>query len=84
MPARFPGVTTIHQTQCYQAAPGAAPCRGPWPACSRGPSAGADLNVYWGAAGVVDSVVDITHNVLVPFDTMAAGSWGILNPRPLL
>ena len=39
----------------------------------------ADFNVYWGAGGVIDSVIDVTHNVPVPFDTMAAGSWGILN-----
>jgi hypothetical protein len=40
----------------------------------------ADLRVYWGASGVVDSVVDLTHNVQVPFegDRMSAG-WGILN-----
>jgi hypothetical protein len=74
----LPGVTTIHQTQCYQAAPGAA-CRGV-AGMQSGAKRAADFNVYWGAAGVIDSVIDITHNVPVPFDTMAAGSWGILNP----
>jgi hypothetical protein len=39
----------------------------------------ADFNVYWGAGGVVDSVIDVTHNVVVPFDTVAAGGWGFLN-----
>lgn len=39
----------------------------------------ADYNVYWGAGGVVDSVIDVTHNVLVPFQTTAGGGWGILN-----
>jgi hypothetical protein len=40
----------------------------------------ADMNVYWGAGGLVDSVVDITHNVPVPFlpDSMGGG-WGFLN-----
>jgi hypothetical protein len=40
----------------------------------------ADFNVYWGAAGLIDSVVDLTHNVPVPFmpDSLGAG-WGVLN-----
>jgi hypothetical protein len=71
------GVTTIHQTQCYQSAGGAG-CR-PVAGIVSGAKRSADFNVYWGAAGVIDSVIDITHNVPVPFDTMAAGSWGILN-----
>ena len=46
----------------------------------------ADFNVYWGAGGVVDSVIDVTHNVPVPFTlpgharTRDNGGWGILNP----
>ena len=40
----------------------------------------ADYNVYWGAAGKVDSVIDVTHNVKVPFQsTNVNGGWGILN-----
>jgi uncharacterized membrane protein len=39
----------------------------------------ADYNVHWGAGGRIDSVVDITHNVLVPFSSEAGGTWGILN-----
>jgi hypothetical protein len=40
----------------------------------------ADFNVYWGAGGKVDSVIDATHNVPVPFDsTLYRGGWGILN-----
>ena len=27
----------------------------------------ADFNVYWGAGGLVDSVIDISNNVVVPF-----------------
>jgi hypothetical protein len=38
----------------------------------------ADFRVYWGAAGTVDSVIDVTHHVPVPFDTRAGASWGIL------
>jgi hypothetical protein len=40
----------------------------------------ADYNVYWGAGGVIDSVIDVTHNVVVPFRADKAGAtWGILN-----
>ena len=45
-----------------------------------GAARAADFKVYWGAAGVVDSVIDVTHNVPVKFraDTMEA-TWGFLN-----
>ena len=72
------GVETIHQTQCYQSA-GGADCR-PLAGIQSGAKRAADMNVYWGAGGVIDSVIDVTHNVVVPFDTAAGGSWGILNP----
>jgi hypothetical protein len=40
----------------------------------------ADFNLYWGDDGRIDSVVDATHNVQVPFDSLGlAGSWGVLN-----
>lgn len=40
----------------------------------------ADYNVYWGAPGVVDSVIDVTHNVPVDFDgDTVGGGWAILN-----
>jgi hypothetical protein len=39
----------------------------------------ADFNVYWGTAGLIDSVVDVTHNVPVPFSDTAGGTWGVLN-----
>jgi hypothetical protein len=57
-----------------------------------GASRAADIEVHWGAGGVVDSVVDVTHNVLVPFksggfrnpqgtlvDAGVGLSWGFLN-----
>jgi hypothetical protein len=71
------GVTTISQTQCYQSA-GGSTCR-MLAGVQAGAHRAADFNVYWGTAGKVDSVVDVTHNVQVPFDSVAAGSWGILN-----
>lgn len=40
----------------------------------------ADYRVYWGAAGRIDSVIDLTHNTVVPFNVRAVNSWGILNP----
>jgi hypothetical protein len=39
----------------------------------------ADINVYWGANGAVDSVIDVTHGVIVPFAPTYRASWGILN-----
>ena len=54
----------------------------------------ADYNMYWGEGGVVDSVIDVTHNVLVPLDAYGyrilatgdtvrdstySGGWGFLN-----
>jgi hypothetical protein len=39
----------------------------------------ADFKWYWGANGAVDSVVDVTHKVRVPFSTKVRASWGILN-----
>ena len=40
----------------------------------------ADYRLYWGAGGTVDSVVDITHNVQVPFraDMNRGYTWGFL------
>ena len=38
----------------------------------------ADFKVYWGTAGVVDSVVDVTHRLRVPFSPVLRASWGIL------
>ncbi len=38
----------------------------------------ADFRVYWGTAGVVDSVVDVTHRVPVRFSPKIRASWGIL------
>lgn len=39
----------------------------------------ADINVHWGAGGTVDSVIDVTHNVPVPFSPIAGGTYGFLN-----
>ncbi len=40
----------------------------------------ADYNLYWGAGGFIDSVIDVTHNVPLPFDSVRAGAgFGVLN-----
>jgi hypothetical protein len=40
----------------------------------------ADFNVWWGDGGRIDSVIDVSHNVPVPFDSLRLGaSWGVLN-----
>ncbi len=39
----------------------------------------ADYRVYWGTAGAIDSVIDLTHDVAVPFSEQLGSSWGILN-----
>jgi hypothetical protein len=44
-----------------------------------GAARAADFNVYWGDGGKVDSVIDVTHDVVVPFSPVAGGSWGFLN-----
>jgi hypothetical protein len=44
-----------------------------------GAARAADFNVYWGAGGTVDSVIDITHDVPVAFSPTLGASWGFLN-----
>jgi hypothetical protein len=41
----------------------------------------ADFRVYWGAAGAVDSVIDVTHHLRVPFSPKAGASWGVLTDQ---
>jgi hypothetical protein len=72
----LPGVTTIQQALEY------IHLNGQWrnlgwvlPTVRRA----ADFNVYWGAAGLVDSVIDVTHNVPVPFQPYLGAGYGILN-----
>jgi hypothetical protein len=43
-----------------------------------GASRAADMSVFWGAGGTVDSVIDVTHNVPIKFSTAAQGTWGFL------
>jgi hypothetical protein len=43
----------------------------------------ADINVYWGAAGRIDSVIDLTHNVVVPDAFVRNGAGAVVGVRPL-
>jgi hypothetical protein len=38
-----------------------------------------DYRLYWGTAGKIDSVVDLTYNTAVPFKPTINASWGVLN-----
>ena len=39
----------------------------------------ADIRVRWGTNGAVDEVMDLTHQVPVPFSPKIRASWGIIN-----
>ncbi|MCZ6754652.1 MAG: T9SS type A sorting domain-containing protein, partial [Gemmatimonadetes bacterium] len=69
------GVTNVHHPMHYMSQ------NFHWRAvawANSGAARAADVSVFWGAGGTVDSVIDITHNVEVPFRTDAQGSWGFL------
>ena len=71
----LPGVLTIQNPQSYHQVSGSL--RTIEAILGSGTRA-ADMNLYWGEGGVVDSVIDITHNVEVPrLDSLGAG-WGFL------
>ncbi|MFL5448730.1 MAG: hypothetical protein ACJ8AX_09280, partial [Gemmatimonadales bacterium] len=70
------GVTTIHHDLAYQT------INNVWRVVHGalgGAARAADYNVYWGAGGLIDSVIDVSHNVVVPFAPTVGASWGILN-----
>ena len=73
------GVSTIHMPHAYETAEaGYRVIEGVLGAAQRA----ADFNVFWGPEGRIDSVVDVTHNVVVPFDSLQlAGTWGVLNQQ---
>ncbi|MEE8477893.1 MAG: hypothetical protein V3S19_05955, partial [Gemmatimonadales bacterium] len=69
------GVTNVHHPMHYMSQ------NFHWRAvawANSGAARAADVSVFWGAGGTVDSVIDVTHNVEVPFRTDAQGSWGFL------
>ncbi|MBA3759404.1 MAG: hypothetical protein H0X07_02650 [Gemmatimonadales bacterium] len=73
----LPGVLTIQNPQSYHQVGGGYRAIESFLA---GAVRAADFNVYWGVGGLVDSVVDLTHNVPVPFMAdSVGGGWGFLN-----
>ena len=70
------GVAVIHQDHAYQTTQNTY--RG-FDALPGGAARAADFNVYWGDGGKIDSVIDVTHDLAVPFNAAAGASWGVLN-----
>ncbi len=71
------GVEVIHQVIGYQTV------GNQWrniEGIMSGAKRAADYNVHWSAttAGLIDSVIDVTHDVAVPFSTRLGASYGIL------
>jgi hypothetical protein len=72
----LPGVAVIHEPRSYETIQTTyRQMEGMMATVARA----ADFNVHWGAAGVIDSVIDVTHNVPVSFSDSAGATWGILN-----
>jgi len=73
----LPGVLVVHSPLAYQT------LQNTWrqvEGVGSGAVRMADYNVYWGTGGTVDSVIDATHNVPVPFNGgVYSGGWGFLN-----
>jgi hypothetical protein len=73
----LPGVLTIQHPQSYTQVGGEYRAV---EAVLAGAVRAADFNLYWGVGGLVDSVIDLTHNVPVPFMAESlGGGWGFLN-----
>ncbi|MBI1722436.1 MAG: hypothetical protein HYR48_00840 [Gemmatimonadetes bacterium] len=72
----LPGVTAVMTLQSYNTT-SSVPGRN-FEAITAYTKRAADFQMYWGAGGTVDSIVDITHGVQVPFHPMIRGSWGFL------
>ncbi len=75
---QLPGVSVLFHFQSYSTVQNAPPrdLEGIGATVARA----ADFRVYWGTTpGTIDSVMDLTHHVRVPFSTKMRASWGILN-----
>ena len=72
----LPGVTTLFHPLSYSTVP-STPMR-VIESVTAGVTRAADFRVHWGAAGAIDSVVDVTHGVRAPFADRIRASWGIL------
>jgi hypothetical protein len=73
----IPGVDVLWNIQSYNTVR-SLPARD-LEALTGGVSRAADFSVYWGAGGVVDSVIDDVHKIPVPQKAGINASWGILD-----
>jgi hypothetical protein len=73
----LPGVDTLFHIQAYSTVP-SVPMRD-LEAIGATVYRAADMRVYWGTNGAIDSVADVTHRVRVPYSPKLRASWGILN-----
>ena len=71
------GVDTLFHIQAYSTVPN-VPMRD-LEAIGATVYRAADMRVYWGTNGAIDSVADVTHRVRVPYSPKLRASWGILN-----
>jgi hypothetical protein len=72
----LPGVLTIQHPQAYNQVGGDFRSI---EAVLAGATRAADFNVHWGVGGMVDSIIDLTYNVPVPFmPDSIGGGWGFL------
>ncbi|HXI20923.1 MAG TPA: hypothetical protein VNH46_07560, partial [Gemmatimonadales bacterium] len=80
----LPNVDVIHQVLAYQTTQNIyRDVHGGYGSFSRA----ADYNVYWSGTtpGLIDSVIDVTHNVVVPFDSLRINaSYGLLTAATTL
>ena len=73
---RLPGVAVLFHLQAYSTVPN-LPMRN-LEGIGASVTRAADFQLFWGAGGHVDSVVDVTHGVSVPFSPALRASWGFL------
>ncbi|HZH39913.1 MAG TPA: hypothetical protein VFD85_02830 [Gemmatimonadales bacterium] len=73
----LPGVTVVAPITGYSTTR-SIPARD-WESITGTVYRAADFSLYWGTAGKIDSVIDNTHNVVVPFNSGISTSWGILD-----
>jgi hypothetical protein len=73
----LPGVSVLFHIMAY-ATVASTPMRN-LEGLTAGVTRAADFALYWGSGGAIDSVIDLTHHVPVPFSDKIRASWGVLN-----
>ncbi|MEO5800212.1 MAG: T9SS type A sorting domain-containing protein [Gemmatimonadales bacterium] len=72
-----PGVATLHEPVAYSDRLGSQ-----WRQVQGALApfvAAADYRLFWGSNWAIDSVIDLTHDVAVPFSPRIGATWGVLN-----